>query len=63
MAASTWEVRSLNSPMGSNTTKCLVTHMLEIHSSGWLRWKKNSSLKFEQTIPYALLSQVAGLVI
>ncbi|XP_052489222.1 protein ENHANCED DISEASE RESISTANCE 2 isoform X2 [Gossypium raimondii] len=58
---STWEVRSLNSPMGSNTTKCLVTHMLEIHSSGWLRWKKNSSSKFEQTIPYALLSQVAGL--
>ncbi|XP_040952998.1 protein ENHANCED DISEASE RESISTANCE 2 isoform X2 [Gossypium hirsutum] len=58
---STWEVRSLNSPMGSNTTKCLVTHMLEIHSSGWLRWKKNSSSKFEKTIPYALLSQVAGL--
>ncbi|TYH08623.1 hypothetical protein ES288_A07G030600v1 [Gossypium darwinii] len=61
ISPSTWEVRRLNSPMGSNTTKCLVTHMLEIRSSGWLRWKKNSSSKFEQTIPYALLSQVAGL--
>lgn len=60
MAASTWEIRSLNAPMGSNTAKCLVTQMLEIHSAGWFRWKKSSSSKFEKTIPYALLSQVAG---
>ncbi|XP_022754534.1 protein ENHANCED DISEASE RESISTANCE 2-like isoform X2 [Durio zibethinus] len=58
---STWEIRSLNAPMGSNTTKCLVTQMLEIHTAGWCRWKKNSCSKFEKTIPYALLSQVAGL--
>ncbi|XP_021275787.1 protein ENHANCED DISEASE RESISTANCE 2 [Herrania umbratica] len=58
---STWEIRSLNAPMGSNTAKCLVTQMLEIHSAGWCRWKKNSCSKFEKTIPYALLSQVAGL--
>ncbi|XP_017983527.1 PREDICTED: protein ENHANCED DISEASE RESISTANCE 2 [Theobroma cacao] len=58
---STWEIRSLNAPMGSNTAKCLVTQMLEIHSAGWFRWKKSSSSKFEKTIPYALLSQVAGL--
>ncbi|XP_039071748.1 protein ENHANCED DISEASE RESISTANCE 2-like [Hibiscus syriacus] len=58
---STWEVRSLNGPDGSNTEKCLVTHMLEIHNAGWGKWKKNNYSKFEKTIPYALLSQVAGL--
>ncbi|KAH9654557.1 START domain-containing protein [Citrus sinensis] len=58
---STWEIRSLNLPMGSNGAKCLVTQMLEIHSSGWCRWKKNSSTKFEKTTHFALLSQVAGL--
>ncbi|KAL4302024.1 hypothetical protein GQ457_10G002320 [Hibiscus cannabinus] len=58
---STWEIRSLNAPMGSNNAKCLVTHMLEFHTVGWGRWKKNSSTKFENSIPYALLSQVAGL--
>ncbi|XVE71085.1 hypothetical protein DITRI_Ditri10aG0121900 [Diplodiscus trichospermus] len=57
----TWEIRSLKAPMGSNTAKSLVTQMLEIHTAGWFRWKKNSSSKFEKTIPYALLSQVAGL--
>ncbi|XVE53694.1 hypothetical protein DITRI_Ditri03aG0023200 [Diplodiscus trichospermus] len=35
--------------------------MLEIHTAGWCRWKKNSCSKFEKTIPYAMLSQVAGL--
>lgn len=57
---STWEIRSLNTPMGS-TAKCLVTLMLEIHTAGWCRWKKNSCSKFEKTIPFALLSQVSGL--
>ncbi|CAI0395102.1 unnamed protein product [Linum tenue] len=58
---STWEIRSLNTPMGSTAAKCLVTEMLEIHQAGWNRWKQNLSSKFERTIPYALLSQVAGL--
>ncbi|OMO90969.1 hypothetical protein COLO4_18731 [Corchorus olitorius] len=58
---STWEIRSLNTPMGSDAAKCLVTQMLEIHSAGWCRWKKNSCSKFEKTIPYALLNQVSGL--
>ncbi|XVF35508.1 hypothetical protein REPUB_Repub18cG0151600 [Reevesia pubescens] len=58
---STWEIRSLNTPMGTNTAKCLVTQMLEIHTAGWCRWKKTSCSKFEKTIPYALLSQVSGL--
>ncbi|KAL5774846.1 hypothetical protein ACOSP7_012403 [Xanthoceras sorbifolium] len=61
ISPSTWEIRSLNMPMGSSDAKCLVTQMLEIHSSGWCRWKKNSSSKFEKTIHYALLSQVSSL--
>ncbi|GFY99649.1 ENHANCED DISEASE RESISTANCE protein [Actinidia rufa] len=57
---STWEIRGLNTSFGSNGAKCLVTQMLEIHSVGWRRWKQNKWTKFEKTVPYALLSQVAG---
>jgi hypothetical protein len=35
--------------------------MLEIHSKRWCKWKRTSYSKFEKTIPYALLLQVAGL--
>ncbi|KAF1870607.1 hypothetical protein Lal_00025924 [Lupinus albus] len=58
---STWEIRNLNTPMGSNRPRCLVTHTLEIHSASWCRWKNNQTSKFENSIPYALLCQVAGL--
>ncbi|KAK7304122.1 hypothetical protein RJT34_15186 [Clitoria ternatea] len=58
---STWEIRSLNTPMGSNTPRCLVTHTLEMHSASWFRWKNSQCAKFERSIPYALLCQVAGL--
>ncbi|KAK9268362.1 hypothetical protein L1049_000111 [Liquidambar formosana] len=58
---STWEFRNLNTPMGSDAARCLVTQMLEINSMSWLRWKKNRCSKFEKTIPFALLCQVAGL--
>ncbi|KAA8535290.1 hypothetical protein F0562_030293 [Nyssa sinensis] len=58
---STWEIRSLSTSPASNTVRCLVTQMLEIHSVGWCRWKNNQCSKFERTIPYALLSQVSGL--
>lgn len=57
---STWEIRDLNTS-GSSMTRCLVTQMLEIHSSGWFGWKKNHSSKFEKSVPYALLCQVSGL--
>lgn len=58
---STWEIRNLNSSMGSDTPRCIVTQMLEIHSAGWCRWKKNHCSKFERSVPYALLCQVGGL--
>jgi hypothetical protein len=35
--------------------------MVEIHSVGWWKWKKNHFSKFEKSVPYALLCQVAGL--
>ncbi|XP_027329168.1 protein ENHANCED DISEASE RESISTANCE 2-like isoform X2 [Abrus precatorius] len=58
---STWEIRNLNTPMASNSPRCLVTHTLEIHPASWHRWKNNKCSKFERSIPYALLCQVAGL--
>ncbi|KAK7411623.1 hypothetical protein VNO78_03058 [Psophocarpus tetragonolobus] len=59
---STWEIRNLNTPMGSDRQRCIVTHTLEIHSASWYRWKNSQQCtKFEKSIPYALLCQVAGL--
>lgn len=64
VAASTWEIRNLNTTMGLDRPRCLVTHTLEIHSQSWYRWKNNQHYtKFEKSIPYALLCQVAGQVI
>ncbi|KAL6124880.1 hypothetical protein ACLB2K_077388 [Fragaria x ananassa] len=58
---STWEVRNLNTSMDTDTPRCLVTQMVEIRSVGWWKWKKNHFSKFEKSVPYALLCQVAGL--
>lgn len=58
---STWEIRNLNTSTVSNAPRSLVTQMLEIHSSCWFRWKKEHSSKFEKSVPYALLCQVAGI--
>ncbi|CAD6245197.1 unnamed protein product [Miscanthus lutarioriparius] len=57
---STWEIRSLNTS-GSSSPKCVVTLMLEISPSFWGRWKRKHSSNFDKSIPFALLSQVAGL--
>ncbi|KAM0002619.1 putative pleckstrin domain, START domain, protein ENHANCED DISEASE RESISTANCE 2 [Helianthus debilis subsp. tardiflorus] len=58
---STWEIKNLNTRAPTNGSRCLVTHMLDVHSKGWSRWKANQSSKFEKTVPFALLSQVSGL--
>ncbi|CAH8312904.1 unnamed protein product [Eruca vesicaria subsp. sativa] len=58
---STWEIRNLKKRSDAEPPSCLVTHMLEIHSKRWCKWKRTSYSKFEKTIPYALLLQVAGL--
>nr|VDD54815.1 unnamed protein product [Brassica oleracea] len=59
--SSTWEIRNLKKRSDAEPPSCLVTHMLEIHSKRWCKWKRTSYSKFEKTIPYALLLQVAGL--
>ncbi|KAL2465615.1 Protein of unknown function (DUF1336) [Abeliophyllum distichum] len=58
---STWEISNLSISSSSNTVRCLVTQMLEISPKGWRKWRNNHSQKFEKTVPYALLCQVAGL--
>ncbi|KAL6331347.1 hypothetical protein AAG906_011284 [Vitis piasezkii] len=58
---STWEIRRLNTPMASNTARCLVTHTLEMPSTSWFTWKNNHHSKFENSVPFVLLCQVAGL--
>ncbi|CAN0901091.1 Protein ENHANCED DISEASE RESISTANCE 2 [Linum grandiflorum] len=54
-----WEIRNLSATVGSN--KSLVSQMVETNQDAWYRWKQNSSSKFEKSIAYALLAQVAGL--
>ncbi|XP_073157572.1 protein ENHANCED DISEASE RESISTANCE 2 isoform X1 [Henckelia pumila] len=58
---STWEISSLSTSSSSKTVRSLVTQTLEINPKGWLKWRNNHCQKFEKTVPYALLSQVAGL--
>ncbi|KAI3811279.1 hypothetical protein L1987_21000 [Smallanthus sonchifolius] len=58
---SSWEIRNLRGLAGSSGDRCLVTHMLEIDSGGWFKWKCYQCSKFEKSIPYALLNQVSGL--
>ncbi|KAL3840706.1 hypothetical protein ACJIZ3_025297 [Penstemon smallii] len=58
---STWEISNLSTSSSSNAARCLVTQTLEINPKGWFKWRNKHSQKFEKTVPYALLSQVAGL--
>ncbi|GMH30666.1 hypothetical protein Nepgr_032509 [Nepenthes gracilis] len=58
---SSWEIRSLRASTSSESASCLLTHMLEIKSSSWCSWKKDHGFKLENSIPFALLCQVAGL--
>lgn len=57
---SIWEIRRLKTE-DSATAKCIVTRMLEVHSTIWDRLKKRYTKNFEKTIPYTLLCQVGGL--
>nr|XP_043620666.1 protein ENHANCED DISEASE RESISTANCE 2-like isoform X2 [Erigeron canadensis] len=58
---SSWEIRNLRASGVSIGDRCLVTHMLEMDSAGWLKWKRGECSKFESSIPCALLNQVSGL--
>ncbi|KAL6859367.1 hypothetical protein ACP4OV_017626 [Aristida adscensionis] len=60
LSASTWEIKRLNTSQ-SSTPMSIVTNTLEICPSFWGRWKRRHSSNFDKSIPFALLSQVAGL--
>ncbi|OIS97178.1 PREDICTED: protein ENHANCED DISEASE RESISTANCE 2-like [Nicotiana attenuata] len=57
---SSWEISNI-STSSLNPARCLVTLILEIHSKHWFKWKNNEFSKFERTLPFGMLSQVAGL--
>uniref|UniRef100_A0A453KJ10 Uncharacterized protein n=1 Tax=Aegilops tauschii subsp. strangulata TaxID=200361 RepID=A0A453KJ10_AEGTS len=59
LPATTWEIKRLNT--SESTPKCIVTRMVEISPCFWDRWRRRTSSNFERSIPFALLSQVAGL--
>ncbi|KAI3496047.1 hypothetical protein L1887_38397 [Cichorium endivia] len=61
VSPSTWEIKNLTTSVPTNGSRCLVTHMLEVRSRNWSKWKNNQSSRFEKTIPYALLNQASGL--
>lgn len=56
-----WEIRKANPREAKGAQSSFVTQTMEIHSSGWGRWKKRYYAKFEKTVPYVLLCQIAGL--
>lgn len=56
-----WEIRKASPGKPQGTQSSFVTQTMEIHSSGWGRWKKRYFAKFEKTVPYILLCQIAGL--
>ncbi|KAJ1700293.1 hypothetical protein LUZ63_000072 [Rhynchospora breviuscula] len=56
---SIWEIRKLTSL--DHVAKCLVAQMVEVQPSFWDRWKGSQLEKFEKSIPFSLLCQVACL--
>lgn len=56
-----WEIRRASPGQAKGTQSSFVTQTMEIHSTGWGRWKKRYYAKFEKTVPYILLCQIAGL--
>ncbi|KAJ8560776.1 hypothetical protein K7X08_022636 [Anisodus acutangulus] len=60
MTACSWEISNI-STSSLSPARCLVTLILEIRSKGWIKWKNNEFSKFERTLPFGMLSQVAGL--
>ncbi|XP_055822848.1 protein ENHANCED DISEASE RESISTANCE 2 isoform X2 [Solanum dulcamara] len=61
MIACSWEISNIGTSSSVKPARCLVTLILEIRSKGWFKWKNNEFSKFERTLPFGMLSQVAGL--
>lgn len=58
--SSTWEIKPLPFQKSDNA-RSVVTQITEIRSTGWGRWKKKYYAKLDETMPYVVLCQVAGL--
>nr|XP_019070462.1 protein ENHANCED DISEASE RESISTANCE 2 isoform X2 [Solanum lycopersicum] len=61
MIACSWEISNIGTSSSLKPARCLVTLILEIRSKAWFKWKNNEFCKFERTLPFGMLSQVAGL--
>lgn len=61
MSACSWEISNISTSSSLSPARCLVTLILEIRSKGWFKWKNNEFSKFERTLPFGMLSQLAGL--
>ncbi|GLJ39749.1 hypothetical protein SUGI_0812440 [Cryptomeria japonica] len=56
-----WEITNASARQNKGGLKSVVSQTMELSSTGWGRWRKRCYAKFEKTIPYVLLCQVAGL--
>ena len=56
-----WEIRKASPGKPQGTQSSFVTQTMDIHFSGWGRWKKRYFAKFEKIVPYILLCQITGL--
>ncbi|KAG5593615.1 hypothetical protein H5410_034847 [Solanum commersonii] len=61
LIACSWEISNIGTSSSLKPARCLVTLILEIRSKAWFKWKNNEFCKFERTLPFGMLSQVAGL--
>uniref|UniRef100_A0A0D6R473 START domain-containing protein n=1 Tax=Araucaria cunninghamii TaxID=56994 RepID=A0A0D6R473_ARACU len=56
-----WEIINISARQSKGGLRSVVSQTMEVHSTGWGHWRKRYYAKFEKTIPYVLLCQVAGL--
>ncbi|XP_059066921.1 protein ENHANCED DISEASE RESISTANCE 2 isoform X2 [Cryptomeria japonica] len=56
-----WEITNASARQNKGGLKSVVSQTMELSSTGWGHWRKRYYAKFEKTIPYVLLCQVAGL--
>lgn len=61
MIACSWEISNIGTSSSLKPARCLLTLILEIRSKGWFKWKNNEYSKFERTLSFGMLTQVAGL--
>eukprot|EP00249_Psilotum_nudum_P018129 c26651_g1_i1 orf=256-2565(+) len=58
---SSWEIRPLKPTNGVGSLRSLVTQTMELRSIGWGPWKKRYYSKFNESLSFMFLCQIAGL--